>query len=153
MTFSPICLSLPAVLFQSASDRRLFPVRCTKFIISNPHHSFYATFVSNIRYLAVYAILCYTDVYKTVKYFTCCFLSDILWYSAIFSYKNTSQNYTVTELPPAEIEHLLLGTDSLLLVPLAKMKSGTYLRNLPLAASFGCNATQTFARVSRPSWT
>ena len=25
-----------------------------------------------------------------------------------------------------EIEHLLLGTDSLLLVPLAKMKSGTY---------------------------
>ena len=83
MTFSPICLSLPAVLFQSASDRRLFPVRCTKFIISNPHHSFYATFVPNIRYLAVYAILCYTDVYKTVKYFTCCFLSDILRYFPI----------------------------------------------------------------------
>ena len=119
MTFSPICLSLPAVLFQSASDRRLFPVRCTKFIISNPHHSFYATLVPNIRYLAVYAILCYTDVYKPVKYF-------IYGFSAIFSYKNTSQNYTVTELPPAEIEHLLLGTDSLLLVPLAKMKSGTY---------------------------
>ena len=128
MTFSPICLSLPAVLFQSASDRRLFPVRCTKFIISNPHHSFYATFVSNIRYLAVYAILCYTDVYKTVKYFTCCFLSDILRYFPIKTPRRIilSRNYTVTELPPAEIEHLLLGTDSLLLVPLAKMKSGTY---------------------------
>ena len=64
MIFSPICLSLPAVLFQSASDRRLFPVRCTKFILSNPQNTFYATLVTNIRYLAVYAILCYTDLYK-----------------------------------------------------------------------------------------
>ena len=123
MTFSPICLSLPAVLFQSASDRRLFPVRCTKFIISNPHHSFYATFVPNIIYLAVYAILCYTDVYKPVKYFIYGFSSGILRY---FPAQNFSQHHTVPGLPPSEIAVMLLEPHSLLLVPLAKMKSGTY---------------------------